>query len=155
MYQMSFKTTATISNNSNNRIKTSWNLYLDYYDKKYDTHYFKTKRHLRGACSGKTLVIFVKRYILDFWLGSELQAFYKQRIFQLFFQCLLNFLVNWASNLLRRCLIHVSIIIPKHFLYLLYLCPWLDAGLFMSYLCDLFFIFIFIFTDIILLLLIF
>ena len=40
---------------------------------------------------------------------------------------------------------HTSIIIPKQFLYTLYLCPCLGLGLFMSYpLCGLFFIFIFI-----------
>ena len=33
----------------------------------------------------------------------------------------------------------------RHFLYLLYLSLCLELGLFMSYLCDLFFIFIFIF----------
>ena len=42
--------------------------------------------------------------------------------------------------LLRCPLVHKSII-PRHLLYLLYLCPWLDVGLFLSYLCDLFFIF--------------
>ena len=47
--------------------------------------------------------------------------------------------------LLSCCLIHISIMILRHFLYLPYLCPFLDPGLFMSYLCDLFFIFIFIF----------
>ena len=57
--------------------------------------------------------------------------------------------------LLRCCLIHISIIILRHFLYLLYLRPLLDVGLFISYLCDLFFIFMFTFTDILLLLLIF
>ena len=40
--------------------------------------------------------------------------------------------------MLRCCLIYLSIIIPRHFLYLLYLYPGLDLGLFMSYLCDLF-----------------
>ena len=35
--------------------------------------------------------------------------------------------------LLRCCLIHKSIIILWHFLYLLYLCPFLDLGLFMLY----------------------
>ena len=50
--------------------------------------------------------------------------------------------------LLRCCLTHISIIILRHFLYLLYL-------LLISYLCDLFFIFMFTFTDILLLLLIF
>ena len=47
--------------------------------------------------------------------------------------------------LLRYCLIYISIIILRHFLYLLYLCPSLDQGLLISYLCYLFFIFIFIF----------
>ena len=42
-------------------------------------------------------------------------------------------------------LIHISIIILRDFFYLLYMCPCLDQGLFMSYVCDLFFIFIFIF----------
>ena len=43
--------------------------------------------------------------------------------------------------LLRCCLIHVTIIILRHILYLLYLCPCLGLGLSMSVLCDLFFIF--------------
>ena len=43
------------------------------------------------------------------------------------------------------CLIHIGIIMLRHFLYLLYLCLCLELDLFMSYLCDLFFIFIFIF----------
>ena len=38
----------------------------------------------------------------------------------------------------------MRIIIPRHFLYLLYLCPCLDVGLFMPYLYDQFFNFIFI-----------
>ena len=41
--------------------------------------------------------------------------------------------------LLRRCLKHISIIILRHILYLVYLCPCLGLGLFMSYLYDLFF----------------
>ena len=40
--------------------------------------------------------------------------------------------------LLRCCLVHISIIIPRHFLYLLYLCPCLDVNLFMFSLSDLF-----------------
>ena len=46
---------------------------------------------------------------------------------------------------LRCWLIHVSIIILRRVLYLLYLCSSLDLCLFMSYLCDLFFLFVFIF----------
>ena len=41
---------------------------------------------------------------------------------------------------------HINIIRVRHFLYLLYLCPWLDLGRSMSYLRDLFFIYIFIFV---------
>ena len=47
--------------------------------------------------------------------------------------------------LLSCCLMHISIVIPRHFLYLSYLCRCLDLGLFTLYLCDIFFIFIFIF----------
>ena len=51
-----------------------------------------------------------------------------------------------VQMLLRCCLIHISIIIVRHILYLLYFCPCLDQGyLFMSYLYHRFFIFIFIF----------
>ena len=50
--------------------------------------------------------------------------------------------------LIRCCLIHIGIIILRHFLYLLHLCPCLDLGLFISYLYALFFIFIFIFITI-------
>ena len=51
---------------------------------------------------------------------------------------------SWIElQMLLRCyLIHNSIILLKHFLYLLNLGPWLNRGLFMSYLCHLFFIFI-------------
>ena len=48
----------------------------------------------------------------------------------------LNFFMTWASNMLhRRSLVHISIIIIRYFLYLLYLCPCLDIGVLMSYLC--------------------
>ena len=47
--------------------------------------------------------------------------------------------------LLRCCLIHAVIILPRHSLYLVYVCPCLGLGLFMSYLCDLYFIFSLIF----------
>ena len=46
--------------------------------------------------------------------------------------------------LLRCCLIHKNVIL-REFLYLLYLSPCIFLGLFLSYLCDLFFIFILIF----------
>ena len=71
--------------------------------------------------------------------------YYKQRFFSTQPQCCLIFSWIELQMLLRCCLIHISIIILRHFLYLLYLCPCLDLGLFMSYLLDLFSILIFIF----------
>ena len=53
-----------------------------------------------------------------------------------------------VAYILLSCLIHISIIIVRHFLYLLYSCLCLNLSLFMSYLCDLFFIFIIIFIRI-------
>ena len=41
--------------------------------------------------------------------------------------------------LLRFCLIHITIIIPKHSIHL-YLCPCLGLGLLILHLCDLYFI---------------
>ena len=43
--------------------------------------------------------------------------------------------------LLRRCLIYIKIIILRHILCLVYVRPCLGQGLFVLYLCDLFFIF--------------
>ena len=59
--------------------------------------------------------------------------FYKQRFFTIQPQCCLTFSWIEAQMLLRCCLIHKSIIILWHFLYLLYLCPFLDLGLFILY----------------------
>ena len=56
----------------------------------------------------------------------------------------LTFSLTELQMLLSCRLINISIIIVRHFLYLLYLCPCIDSGQFISYLCDLFFIFIFI-----------
>ena len=60
-------------------------------------------------------------------------------------QCCLTFVWIELQMLLRCCLIHISIIIVRYCLYVLYLCSFLDLGLIVSYLCDLFFIFVFIF----------
>ena len=68
--------------------------------------------------------------------------FYKQLFFSTQPQCCLTY-SSWTElqMLLRYCLMHIRIIIPGHIIYLLHLCPCLGLGLFMSYLCDLFFIF--------------
>ena len=66
--------------------------------------------------------------------------FSKQHLFSAQLQCCLNFSWIELQMLLSCCLIHIAIIILSHILYLVYLYPCLDLGLFMSYLCDLFFI---------------
>ena len=71
--------------------------------------------------------------------------FFKQRSFSAQPQCCLTFSWIELQMLLRCCLIHISIIILRHFCYLLYLCPCLDLRPFTSYLYDLFQTFIFIF----------
>ena len=50
--------------------------------------------------------------------------------------------------MLRCCLIQIAIIKFRHILYLVYLCPCLDLSLFISRLCDPFFIFSLIFIAI-------
>ena len=71
--------------------------------------------------------------------------FYKQRFFSTQPQCCLTFSWIELQMLLRCCLIHISIIILRRFIYLLYLCPCLHLGLFMPYLRESIFIFVFIF----------
>ena len=60
-------------------------------------------------------------------------------------QCCLTFSWIELQMLLRCCLVHIAIMILKHMLYLVYLYPCLGLGHFMSYLCDLFFIFSLVF----------
>ena len=74
--------------------------------------------------------------LIFFW---NTRFFYKQRFFLT--QCCLTFSWTELQKLLRCCLIHVYISILRHILYLVHLCPCLVQGLFMPYLCDLFFIF--------------
>ena len=84
----------------------------------------------------KTVTGFQPKYTLFFIWNT---------LFSTMPHCCLTFSWIGLQVLLRCCLIHISIITLKHFLYLLYLCPCLDLCLFMSNLCDVFFIFIFIF----------
>ena len=64
--------------------------------------------------------------------------FYKQRFFSAQPHCCLTSSWLELQMLLRCCLIHISIIILRHILYLPYLCPCLDLALLMSFLCDFF-----------------
>ena len=73
---------------------------------------------------------------------NNLYAFFsiKNAFFSTQSQCSLT--CSWTEHqmLLRCYLIHINIIILRQILYSAYLCPCLDLGLFMLYLCDLFFI---------------
>ena len=62
---------------------------------------------------------------------------YKQRFFSTQPQCCLTSSWIELQMLIGCCLIHINIILVRQFLYLLYLCPRLDLGLFMPCLCDL------------------
>ena len=59
----------------------------------------------------------------------EIRFFYMQRFFSAQPQYCITFSWIQLKLLLRCCLIHNSIIILRHFLYLLYLCPCVDFGL--------------------------
>ena len=58
-------------------------------------------------------------------LVTTTRFFYKQRFFSTQPHCGLTFSWIMLQMLLRCCLTHISIIILKHFLYLVYLCSWL------------------------------
>ena len=70
--------------------------------------------------------------------------FFFRRSFFNFYRCLI---FSWIElqMMLRCCLIHITIIMLRHILYVIYLYPCLGLGLFMSYLNGLFFIFSLIF----------
>ena len=82
------------------------------------------------------------------WQSFIYTLFHRQRFFSTQPQCCFTFSWIELQMLLRCCLRHKSIIIPRHFLCLLYLSPCLELDLFMLYLCDLFFIFTFNFITI-------
>ena len=73
--------------------------------------------------------------------------FFKQRFFSTQPQCCLTLLWIELQVLLRCCLIHIIKLFQDIF-YVLYFYPCLGLGLFMSYLCDLFFIFSLVFFTI-------
>ena len=79
---------------------------------------------------------------INFSYNMELHAFfYYQRFFSTQLLCCLTFPWIQLQMLLRLCLLHITVIILRHILYLVYLCPCLGLVLFISYLCGLFFIF--------------
>ena len=94
------------------------------------------------AFSVKVVAKYFQKNHHFFSQARNTRFFFKQRFFSTQPQCCLTFSWTELQILLRCCLLHnISIIILRHFLYLLCL----GLGLFVSYLCDLFFIFISIF----------
>ena len=79
------------------------------------------------------------------WMNLQTLFFNKKRFFSTQPQCCLTLPYIELYMLLRCCLIHIGTVILRHCFYSLHLCSWLDLGLFLPYLCDLFFISIFIF----------
>ena len=73
-------------------------------------------------------------------INSLLHAFF---IIKSFLQLSISIVWPFHELSFKCCL--CSMMIKRHFLHILYLCLCLDLGLFMSYLRDLFFTFIFIF----------
>ena len=71
---------------------------------------------------------FVNTTLID-WLDT---FFISNAFFSTQPQCCLTFLWTELQMLLGCCLIHITIIVLRHFLYLLYLCPCLDLSLFMT-----------------------
>ena len=61
-------------------------------------------------------------------------------------QCCLTFSWLELQMLLQGCLIHMTFILLKRIIYVVYSCPYLGLGLFMPHLFDLFFISSLIFT---------
>ena len=71
------------------------------------------------------------------------KRFCKQCFFSTQYQYYLTFSWIDLQMLLRCCLINTGVIILRHFLCLLYLYPCLGLCLFLTYLCNVFFIFVF------------
>ena len=91
------------------------------------------------------IVIFSKWLNLDpYFINSLHDLFYKQRVFFNSAPVLLNFFMNWASNVAWMYAYNHHY--TETHLHLVYLCPCLRLGLFVSYLCALFFIFSLIFS---------
>ena len=76
---------------------------------------------------------------LNKWI-EEYTLFFISNAFFNWASALLTFFMNWASILLSL-IHHLTITVLTNILYLVYLSKCLDLGLFVSYLCNLFFIF--------------
>ena len=79
-------------------------------------------------------LIFLVYFVISSFTSTNTSFFHKQRFFSTQSQCCLTFSWIELQVLLWCCLIHITIIILRHILYLVYLCPCLRLGLFMPYL---------------------
>ena len=80
-------------------------------------------------------------------MDRGIHAFFISNAFFNWASALRTFFMNWASILLSL-IHHLTITVLTNILYLVYLSKCLDLGLFVSYLCNLFFIFSLIFISI-------
>ena len=101
-------------------------------------------------CRTMQLLIISPFFSLFFWSScfssikvysslSNYTFFYKKRHISTQLQCCLTFSWIELQMLPRCCFIYITIIKLRYILYLVYLCPCLGLGQFVSYLCDLFF----------------
>ena len=98
-------------------------------------------KKLQDAC--KFFEIFRSNFLQDIWERPPLNFLYTLFSFKrnAFFQLGLGICLIECQMLFACCLIYITIIILTHNFYLAYLRLFLGLGLFMSYLCDLLFIF--------------
>ena len=85
------------------------------------------------------------QYVFSVRAWSTRSFFISNAFFSTQHPCCLTILWIELQMLLRCCLIHITIIILRQNLQLVFSCPCLALGLFISYLCDLLFFFSLIF----------
>ena len=98
-------------------------------------HFIFITNTFTTSYGGRKQIRWTTRFFLYIYIYIQATLFSTQP------QCCLIFSWIELEILLRCCLIYVLIIILRHILYLVYLCPYLGLGLLMSCVCDLFFIF--------------
>ena len=101
---------------------------------------FLTKNHVQLQPLSESCSVCINLVYLFHLHG----CFHKQRFFSTKPQCCFTFSWIELQMLLRCCLIHQSIIILRHLILTVFL-SMSRSKLYMSYLCDVFFIFIIIF----------
>ena len=112
--------------------------------------------YLSEKCVMAELILSGRRYVILQLRRTDLLTFYKSKETfnaRVFYMQRLVWLSSslltlpWIEPqiLLKCCLIHITIIVLRHFLYLVHLCLFLHVDLYMSYLCGIFFITVHVF----------